>query len=280
MAQESLCTPEAGRRMREKEHPMTAKTTRQTNSEGFAIKSLLKGAGALAVGAVLCAGSVSWVRADQPADPQTISDVTAPAQPVEAADTISLLPPPLSVGRTYATASADAAQAIPHNAAVTGSASTPPSPTVSTNAQTLTASAAAPGGLTPTLIAALVTSLVGASSTAAPAPQATAAPAPAAAVAAAPAINKPVSVAGSTENSVDEAKIGTTVTGTASCPTGKTLLGGGAAVTTSDSKHDDRAQLSESSATNATTWTAVGVVSDSDLAPGEALSVTATALCD
>jgi hypothetical protein len=86
-------------------------------------------------------------------------------------------------------------------------------------------------------------------------------------------------VSGSTASSARGAKIGTQVTNSVSCPSGRTLLGGGATVKTSDGKNTDRAQLSDSYASDDSTWTAVGVVSDANLFGNESLTVTAVAIC-
>jgi hypothetical protein len=68
------------------------------------------------------------------------------------------------------------------------------------------------------------------------------------------------------------------VTGTATCPSGEVLLGGGANVTTTAAQKE-RAQLVASYPSSATTWTAVGVVSISSLGAARRMTVTAYALC-
>jgi len=73
--------------------------------------------------------------------------------------------------------------------------------------------------------------------------------------------------------------MGSEIKATVSCPSGTSLVSGGATVMTTAGKHDDHALLSQSSATTTTTWTAVGVVTDGDLPSGETLDVTAIALC-
>jgi hypothetical protein len=68
------------------------------------------------------------------------------------------------------------------------------------------------------------------------------------------------------------------VTATATCPAGKVLLGGGAQVSTT-STNKDRAQLVSSYPSATDTWTAVAVVTNSNLGAGQTLTVTAYALC-
>ena len=65
------------------------------------------------------------------------------------------------------------------------------------------------------------------------------------------------------------------MTATATCPAGKVLLGGGGQATTTDA---DRASLPESYPSDATTWTAVGVVT-ANLTGGAQMTVRAYALC-
>jgi hypothetical protein len=68
------------------------------------------------------------------------------------------------------------------------------------------------------------------------------------------------------------------VTATATCPAGKVVLGGGANVTTTAAQKE-RAQLVGSYPSSATTWTAVGVVSISNLGTGHRMTVIAYVLC-
>jgi hypothetical protein len=68
------------------------------------------------------------------------------------------------------------------------------------------------------------------------------------------------------------------VTSTAACASGKVLLGGGGEVTTDDNQQA-RAVMQSSYPSSTSTWTAVGVVSDSNLGGGKTLTVTAYALC-
>jgi len=84
-------------------------------------------------------------------------------------------------------------------------------------------------------------------------------------------------VTGTAVTSAAGASKGTQVTATASCPAEKVVLGGGAQVTTTDSAQ--KAVLVSSFPSNTTTWTAVGVVSESNLAAGKTLTVTPYALC-
>jgi hypothetical protein len=69
------------------------------------------------------------------------------------------------------------------------------------------------------------------------------------------------------------------VTATASCAPGKVLLGGGAEVTTDDAGYPLRAVLVSSFPSSTTTWTAVGMVNDSNLGGGKHLTVEPYALC-
>jgi hypothetical protein len=68
------------------------------------------------------------------------------------------------------------------------------------------------------------------------------------------------------------------VTATASCAAGKVLLGGGAKVTVSDA-NTKRGTLVSSFPSTTTTWTAVGMVSDSNLTGSNTITVQAYALC-
>ena len=85
-------------------------------------------------------------------------------------------------------------------------------------------------------------------------------------------------VTGTTITSAQGAVKGTQVTATASCAVGKVLLGGGAQVTTTDPTLA-RAVLVSDYPSSATSWMAVGMVSDSNLGGGLTFSVTAYALC-
>lgn len=87
-------------------------------------------------------------------------------------------------------------------------------------------------------------------------------------------------VVGATVTSAAGANTGTLTTATASCAAGKVLLGGGADVTTNGTPAQGRrAVMASSYPSSTTTWTAVGVVTDSNLAAAQTLSVTAFALC-
>ena len=85
-------------------------------------------------------------------------------------------------------------------------------------------------------------------------------------------------VTGGTSTTAGGANKGTQVTSTATCDPGKVLLGGGARVTTTDTNLA-RAGLVTSYPSSTTTWTAIGMVTDSNLANGRTVSVTAYALC-
>jgi len=85
-------------------------------------------------------------------------------------------------------------------------------------------------------------------------------------------------VNGSPVTSTANAPRNTTVTATASCPAGTVLLGGGGQATTTASQKE-RAHLSMSYPSSATTWTAVGTVGISALGSGQTMTVTAYALC-
>ena len=76
------------------------------------------------------------------------------------------------------------------------------------------------------------------------------------------------------------AKLGTTVTASASCPAGHVLRSGGASVQTSNGDNAGRAVLSQSYASSTTTWTAVGVVAGANLSADESLDLVTVALCD
>ena len=73
---------------------------------------------------------------------------------------------------------------------------------------------------------------------------------------------------------------GTQITATASCAAGEVLLGGGGDVTTNGVGNlKRRTVLASSYPSSTTTWTVVGVVTDSNLAATQTMSVTAFALC-
>ena len=78
--------------------------------------------------------------------------------------------------------------------------------------------------------------------------------------------------------SAPNASRNTFVTGTATCPPGKAVLGGGASVTTTAAQKE-RAQLVSSYPSSASTWTAVGVVAIANLGGSQTMTVTAFALC-
>jgi hypothetical protein len=92
-------------------------------------------------------------------------------------------------------------------------------------------------------------------------------------------LGKVTRVSGTTVTTTAGAKEGTKDTSTAVCPDPRTLVGGGALVTTNDGQNSNEAQLSASYASDAKTWTAVAVVADGNLSQNETLSVTAVALC-
>jgi hypothetical protein len=83
---------------------------------------------------------------------------------------------------------------------------------------------------------------------------------------------------GTTTTSAGGANKGTQVTSTATCATGKVLLGGGGHVTTTDTNLQ-RAVMVGSYPSSTTTWTTIGMVEDANLASGKTLSATAYALC-
>jgi hypothetical protein len=85
-------------------------------------------------------------------------------------------------------------------------------------------------------------------------------------------------VVGDTVTTAGGANKGTVVTSTASCAPGKVVLGGGANVTTTDTNRN-RGVLVSSYPSSTSTWTAIGVVGDSNLANGKTTSVTAYVLC-
>jgi hypothetical protein len=70
---------------------------------------------------------------------------------------------------------------------------------------------------------------------------------------------------------------GVTITGTATCPAGKVLLGGGAQVTTT-SGNPANVNLVTSYPSSTTVWSAT-VVSDGGLGGGATMSITAYAIC-
>jgi hypothetical protein len=70
----------------------------------------------------------------------------------------------------------------------------------------------------------------------------------------------------------------TLVTATATCPAGKTLLGGGGHITTT-ANQKDRAVLVSSYPSTTGTWTVIGVVAVGNLPAGRTMTVTAHALC-
>jgi hypothetical protein len=70
----------------------------------------------------------------------------------------------------------------------------------------------------------------------------------------------------------------TTVTATATCPSGTVLLGGGAFVSTTATQKE-RAILQSSYPSSTTVWTGVGVVGIGALGAGQTMTVTAYALC-
>ena len=85
-------------------------------------------------------------------------------------------------------------------------------------------------------------------------------------------------VTGTPATSAVNAAQNTLVTATAACPAGKVVLGGGAHITTTATQKS-RALLVSSYASNATTWTAIGVVGTGALGSGNTMTVTAYALC-
>lgn len=85
-------------------------------------------------------------------------------------------------------------------------------------------------------------------------------------------------VTGAPVTSLANAPRNTIVTATASCPAGKTALGGGAYVTTTATQKE-RAQLLGSYPTAVDTWTGVGVVAISALGGRNTMTVTAYVLC-
>jgi len=85
-------------------------------------------------------------------------------------------------------------------------------------------------------------------------------------------------IEGPTVNTVPAAARGTTVTSTATCPSGRVLYGGGATVATGDPEKD-KAVLVTSAPTSTTLWTATAVVQRAALASGQTMTVTAVALC-
>jgi hypothetical protein len=82
-------------------------------------------------------------------------------------------------------------------------------------------------------------------------------------------------VTGTAASTSTNAGQGTTVSSTATCPSGKVLLGGGGEVTTGQS---GRAALLASGPTSTTTWRATAVVTQ-NLSGGNTATVTAFAIC-
>ncbi len=85
-------------------------------------------------------------------------------------------------------------------------------------------------------------------------------------------------VPGTAQQSGKEATAGTQVSGTASCPVGKTLLGGGGRVTSAGSAPLQSLVLAESYPSATNTWKAVGTVT-ANLSGGQKLVVEAYAVC-
>jgi hypothetical protein len=85
-------------------------------------------------------------------------------------------------------------------------------------------------------------------------------------------------VVGTPVTSAANAPQNTLVTATATCPSGKVLLGGGAQVTTTATQKS-RTALVSSYASSTTVWTAIGVVATGALGSGNTMTVTAYALC-
>jgi hypothetical protein len=85
-------------------------------------------------------------------------------------------------------------------------------------------------------------------------------------------------VTGTAVQSANAAIVGTQVSSTASCPAGKTLLGGGARVTGAGGAPNNAATLSESYPSAANTWKGVGTVT-ATLSGGNKIAVEAYAVC-
>jgi hypothetical protein len=67
------------------------------------------------------------------------------------------------------------------------------------------------------------------------------------------------------------------VTGTASCPAGKLLVGGGGRTSATNT---GRAALQASYPSSTTTWTAIAILTAGNLGGGGSLTVQAYAICD
>jgi hypothetical protein len=81
-----------------------------------------------------------------------------------------------------------------------------------------------------------------------------------------------------TASSTSPTNLGAQVTATATCPTGKILLGGGGGAASSDSTHPERAVLKSSQPASATSWAATGVAT-ANLGGTFVMTVTAVAVC-
>ncbi|HMC56145.1 MAG TPA: hypothetical protein VKH19_13275 [Gemmatimonadaceae bacterium] len=92
---------------------------------------------------------------------------------------------------------------------------------------------------------------------------------------------------GTTQSSAANAANSTIVTATASCPAGKSLFGGGGRVVTSNGTNPGKVAIQQSYPSAATTWTAVGVVTQdggngasvTSLGAGVTMDVTAYVIC-
>ena len=87
-------------------------------------------------------------------------------------------------------------------------------------------------------------------------------------------------VTGAGSTTAAAATVGTQATDTATCAAGKLLIGGGGLVTTTETGGNlKRAVLVSSYPSSTTVWTAIGMVSDSNLGGGKTMTTTAYALC-
>ena len=71
---------------------------------------------------------------------------------------------------------------------------------------------------------------------------------------------------------------GSTVTGTATCSAGKVVLGGGFEIGTTNGQLD-RVQVQSSKPTSTNVWTAIGIVSGSNLSGNNRITIQAYAIC-
>lgn len=225
-------------------------------------------------GAVLCIGfAPSPVAADSSATAMpSLQCSTSPASSQSQAacasagpaSAIMLLAPPISESATPMPSQfSDLTAPNVFSLGTQFTAAPPPSSSSSTAGDPLSAALAS---LTPDQVAALLAALSNGQPNTTPS-------------VAAPATLLVKRIAGKTASSSRGAKYGTIVSATASCSANSVLVGGGAQVTTSDGKNLDRAGLTQSYASDTMTWTAIGVVTDDNLANGQALQVTAVALC-